>query len=455
MDARPGASLLPKGLAWRLEPNSDLVVQLHMVPSGKPETIQPSIALYFTDDPPERTPTMLRLSVQDINIEPGEGSYSVRDSFMLPVEVDLLALQPHAHYLARDVKGVATFPDGTTRTLIAIPDWDLRWQHVYRFETAVPLPKGTIVSMEYLYDNSPRNPRNPAQPPKHVYWGQRSEEEMGDLWFQLQTRTDRDRAALTDPVEVKMITTDTVGYEELIKRDPSRTQLRDDVAVLYLALERPSDAVRHFEAVVQVKPDFAPAHFNLATALTSAGRFDEAVAQYRRALELQPAYAQAHNNLGAVLLRLNRPAEAAGEFRQAIILDPAISDAHLNLGNLLRVNNQPADAVAEFREAVRGQPDSVSALAGLASLLATTADASIRRPSEAVSLAERAATLTTRQDASTLDVLAAAYAASGDFDRAVTVASEALALNPPAALATGIRARQDLYKQRCLTKSRR
>jgi len=254
---------------------------------------------------------------------------------------------------------------------------------------------------------------------------------MGDLWFQLQTRTDRDRAVLRDPVEVKMIATDTVGYEELIKRDPSRAQLHDDVAVLYLALDRPVDAVRHFEAVTQLKAQSAPAHFNLATALTSAGRFDEAVTQYRLALELQPTYALAHNNLGAVLLRLNRPGEAAAEFRQAIILDPGISDAHLNLGNLLRVNNQPADAVAEFREAVRTQPDSVSALEGLASLLATSADAAVRRPAEAVSLAERAATLTVRQDASTLDVLAASYAAAGDYDRAAAVADEALALGPP------------------------
>ena len=66
------APFLPKGLAWRLEPNSYLVIQVHMVPSGKPEVIQPSIGLYFTDDVPDRTPTMMRLSVQDIDIAPGE-----------------------------------------------------------------------------------------------------------------------------------------------------------------------------------------------------------------------------------------------------------------------------------------------------------------------------------------------------------------------------------------------
>ena len=211
---------------------------------------------------------------------------------------------------------------------------------------------------------------------------------------------------------------------------------------------RPLDASRHFEEVARLKPQSAPAHFNLATALAAPGRLEEAVGQYQQALTLQPSYALAHNNLGAVLLRQNRQAEAAAEFRRAIVLDAGLSDAHLNLGNLLRVNNQPADAVAEFREAVRTQPQSVSALTGLASLLATTADPAVRRPAEAVSLAEKATTLTSRQDASTLDVLAAAYAAAGDFERAISVAGEALGLNPPPALAAGIRAREQLYRQR-------
>jgi tetratricopeptide (TPR) repeat protein len=441
------APLLPKGLAWRLEPNSDLVVQLHMVPSGKQETIQPSIALYFTDDAPERTPTMLRLSVQDISIDAGNASYSIADSYVLPADVDLLALQPHAHYLAHDVKGFATLPDGTTRTLIAIADWDLRWQHVYRLEVPVPLPKGTTVSMRYTYDNSVGNPRNPSRPPKHVDWGQRSQEEMGDLWLQMLTRSERDRTMLQAAVERKMIAADVIGDEELIRREPARTALRDDIAVLYLALGRPEDALRHFEASAQLKPESAPAHFNLGTTLAAVGRLDEAIAQYRQALQLRPSYALAHNNLGAALTQLHRLEEAAGEFRDAVRLEPGLSEAHLNLGNYLRLLGSLGEAVAEFRAAVRTQPASVSALAGLASLLATAPDASIRKPEEAVKLAENAAELTSRREANALDVLAAAYAASGDFDRALSVSQEALGLNPPAPVAAGIRLRQDLYRR--------
>ena len=56
-------------------------------------------------------------------------------------------MQPHAHYRARDIRGVATLPDGSTKRLIDIKDWDFSWQHVYRFVTPLRLPKGTTVSM--------------------------------------------------------------------------------------------------------------------------------------------------------------------------------------------------------------------------------------------------------------------------------------------------------------------
>src|SRR5262249_17332354 len=125
--------LLPKGMAWTLEPGSDLVVEIHMQPSGKPEQVAPSIGIYFTDDPPDRTPVMLRLGRQNIDIPAGDDHYVVEDSFVLPVDVELQALQPHAHHRAREVVGIATLPDGTTKWLINIKSWDFRWQHVYRF----------------------------------------------------------------------------------------------------------------------------------------------------------------------------------------------------------------------------------------------------------------------------------------------------------------------------------
>src|SRR5207342_2394074 len=134
----------------------------------------PSVGLYFSDQPATRTPAMLRLGRQSIDIPAGDSAYTITDSYVLPVDVEVDAVQPHAHYRAHEIRGEATLPDGTVQPLIHIKDWDFRWQHVYRYVTPLRLPKGTALSMRYVYDNSVGNPRNPEHPPKRATWGQRS-----------------------------------------------------------------------------------------------------------------------------------------------------------------------------------------------------------------------------------------------------------------------------------------
>jgi len=194
---------VPNGMSWRLEAGSDLILQLHLQPTGKPEPLQVSVAFYFTDAAPTRTPLGLRLGSETIDIPAGASDYVVRDEYVLPVDVELLALQPHAHNLGRTMEADATLPDGTIRDLFAIADWDFRWQDVYRYTAPVPLPKGTTIRMRYTYDNSEGNVRNPARPPAHVVWGQNTTDEMGDLWLQIVPISSLDEAALRDDFRKK------------------------------------------------------------------------------------------------------------------------------------------------------------------------------------------------------------------------------------------------------------
>ncbi len=138
-----------------------------------------------------------------------------------------------------------------------IEDWDFRWQHVYREETPIPLPKGTRLSMEYTYDNSASNVRNPELPPARVFWGQRSRDEMGDLWFQLLANNDADRARMSAEITAKMTGEDIVGYETMLKVTPNDAELHDDVALLYLGMGFAANAVRHFQASAALKPESA------------------------------------------------------------------------------------------------------------------------------------------------------------------------------------------------------
>jgi TPR repeat/Redoxin/Tetratricopeptide repeat len=331
------APLVPGTFAWPLHPGADLVVQLHMQPSGAPELVRPVIGLYFSKERPTRTPAILRLGSQGIDIPPGQSRYTIKDSYVLPVDVELQAVQPHAHYRARDVRGTATLPDGTTRSLIHINEWDFRWQHVYRYATPLALPKGTRLAMEYVYDNSDANPRNPDKPPRRVFWGQRTADEMGDLWFQLLPRDHRDLATLNAETERKMTLEDVIGYETMLRATPADAELHDDAALLYLRLGRADKAAEHFKASLQLKPSSAKGHFNVATALSVLGDFDGAVEEYRQALAIDPRYASAHNNLASTLLAMGRNVDALRHFREAVGLDPSNAQAIGNLGQMLAV----------------------------------------------------------------------------------------------------------------------
>jgi Flp pilus assembly protein TadD len=350
------APLLPEDLAWHLEPNTDLVVELHMQPSGKPEPVMPSIGLYFGAAAPTRTPAMLRLGRQDIDIPAGDPHYIVTDSYTLPVDVELEALQPHAHYRARDVRGEATLPDGSRRRLIDIADWDFRWQHVYRFVTPPRLPKGTTLSMRYTYDNSAANARNPQHPPARARWGQRSAEEMGDLWIQVLTRDARDLDVLSAGFRPKVAAEDIKGYESEIDKHPRDAALHDDVALLYLELQRPDRAIAHFRASLALQPQSAQAHYNLGTALTVARQLDDAAAAYREALAIDPAYANVHNNLANVLLAQGHTEAAILEFRDLVRLQPASVVGLKNLAAAYAIAGQFDRAVETADAALKLNP---------------------------------------------------------------------------------------------------
>ena len=157
----------PDGMALRLDKGTDLVLNTHMQPSGKPEVIQPSIGIYFTDKPATEHPMLVQLDCDSqLDIPPGDNHFVVHDEFTLPLDADVLGIYPHAHYLGKDLEATATLPDGTRETLIHIKHWDLNWQAVYRYEQPVPLPKGTTIAMRYVYDNSEDNMANPNHPPE-------------------------------------------------------------------------------------------------------------------------------------------------------------------------------------------------------------------------------------------------------------------------------------------------
>jgi Tfp pilus assembly protein PilF len=383
LDWGPGHSpyVAPDGMAWPLQKSTDLVMMLHLKPSGKEETVQARVGLYFSDAPPTRVPTLVRLTRQNLDIPPGDKQYAVTDSFKLDVAVSVYTIQPHAHYLAKQIRGFATLPDGTRTPLISIREWDFNWQGVYRYTKPVLLPAGTTITMECLYDNSTDNPFNPTTPPRRVTYGQRTTDEMAELWLQVVTLTAQDRAKLAQAVLEKIGREEIVGHEKMLESDPGNLALHDDVALLYAKMGDLAGTARHFGESLRLRPDSPAAHYNLGTVLLMQGQRESA--------------------------------------RQ------------------------------QLNEAVAIAPDYVPALTQVAWMLATAADDRERQPDQAVRLAQRAAALTQPPTPRMLDVLAAALAATGQFDRAITLSEAALKLpGLDETTAGAIGRRLALYRQR-------
>jgi tetratricopeptide (TPR) repeat protein/mono/diheme cytochrome c family protein len=454
----PGQAAPPSDdLAWTMRAGTDLVVQLHMRPTGRVEQVAPRIGLYFAHNPPARTPAIVRLGRQNIDIPAAASDYRTSDAFVLPVDAQVVSIQPHAHYRARDVAAWARLPDGSSRTLMHIADWDFRWQDVYRLASPLWLPAGTTLAMEYSFDNSAANPRNPERPPVRVSWGWRSSDEMGDVWIQLLTRSDADRVQLARAARRQMTQADAIGSEVLIAREPTHVNLRNDAALIYRELGRPRDALEHFAAITRLQPRSPSAHYNEGVTLEALGREDEAIARYREAIRLDPSYALAHAAMGNYFYRARRLDEAMAEYRAALTgdateaglkADPTtLVNARCSLARALTETRRPSEAVAEYRAALTLAPDSTSCLINFAWLLSAHLDATVRQPREAIQLAERAVELTGRHSADALDVLAAAYASAGRFDAAVRTGEEALRLSSASSLTGEIRARVDLYRR--------
>ena len=511
-------SIGPGDLAWLLEPGTDLVLQTHLLPTGRPEALRATVGFFFSDTPPTRAPVVLVLDSRTIDIPAGEPEHLVEATYTLPVDVDALRVSPHAHYLGKDMKAFATLPDGTTRPLIHIPDWDFDWQDDYEFATPVHLPKGTTLVMRYVYDNSADNVHNPSTPPRRVVFGPRSSDEMAQLMLQVLPSDPGDRAALRQDFAREAVQVEIAGYEKMIRDDPGDYESHNALGLRTYGLGRHEEAVRHFEESVRLNPDFGDGHYSFGTVLARLGRLEEAATHLERSVQIEPDRVEAHNNLGGVLHSLGRLAAAAAHYRWAVQLDPDAVGARRNLGVVLRSMGRLDEAISTYREALerrpddlethsalgvalaeRGRPDAAidqfllvlegtpddpnahhnlavalaaerrtvdalghfrralevrpdwpASLSGLAWVLATDPDAGVRDPLEAVGLAERAAELTGRQEIKPLDVLAAAYAAAGRFDRAVDTAraalDRALALEQ-ADTADQIRQRLQLYLQ--------
>jgi hypothetical protein len=311
---KPGMIAKEEAFSWQLDPGNNLVLNVHMHPNGTSEAIRPVLGLYFTDKKPQKFPILIQLEHDGaLNIPPGVRDFAISDDFKLPRDATVLAVYPHAHYLGHLLEAYATLPSGERKTIVRIANWDPNWQSVYQYREPLLLPKDTVISMRYHYDNSAGNVRNPNSPPKRVRAGNQATDEMGHLWL------------------------------EVLPAGPGDHRLEFEQAALMHRLAK--------------YPHDFPALLHLGTVLLSRLNPGGALPVLQAAAKSDPKSPEAHNFLGAALASLGRTREATEEFRVAISLRGDYSNARFNLGNALVKAGKLDEAISEYRRILEGNPE--------------------------------------------------------------------------------------------------
>src|ERR1043166_5702438 len=349
---KPGSTpnIEPEGIAWRADPGMYLVFSVHLRPSGKAESVNPTIGLYFTDKPQTKFPMLVELQRDaSIDIPPGARDYVVTDSFKSPLDLQVLAVYPHAHYLGKLLEGYATLPDGSRKWLIRIPDWDLNWQGVYHFKRPVALPRGSVITMRFHYDNSENNIRNPHKPPVRVRGGSQADDEMGNLWLQLLPAGAGDqRPALLEAL-----------MQQRLERSPSDFLANYNLGDLLLNRGKAADAIPYFERAWKAAPRNVIAATELGVALMSASRVAEAREQFKRALELDPSFTDARYDLASAEAASGEWERAAAEFQAVLRERRDDQNAREHLGEVLVLWGDQFQKAGNFEEAVKRYDDAI------------------------------------------------------------------------------------------------
>jgi hypothetical protein len=188
----PWAKLLrPRaGELWAVTPRTDLLLTTHLKTTGKKIDLQLQIGLYYERGKREelagKTSVIRLLHRGALEIPAGAPATALEDSVTLPQSINVTAIYPRAHFLARSFDAYATTPGGKQVWLLSIPKWDVDWVEVYRYKRPVVLPKGSVIHWKVTYDNSAENPHNPSDPPATVHGGVDAKDEVDAVMLEAE-----------------------------------------------------------------------------------------------------------------------------------------------------------------------------------------------------------------------------------------------------------------------------
>jgi tetratricopeptide (TPR) repeat protein len=203
------------------------------------------------------------------------------------------------------------------------------------------LPKGTTISMQYTYDNSTNNARNPNQPPRRVMYGVNSTDEMAELWLQVLPRNAADAEALDKDFQPRILNSAISYNTYLLGLDPNNAKAHSEIGKGNLFLNRRNEAFRSLRRAIELKPEEDEPHYFLGLLFRMNNQLPEAKAEFQTVILSNPGHYKAHGNLGLILLEEGNLADAERHLQSALQINPEDTIARNALAELARAKAGP------------------------------------------------------------------------------------------------------------------
>jgi len=232
-------------------------------------------------------------------------------------------------------------------------------------------------------------------------------------------------------------------WTDTLARNPKAWLAWNNLGRITLDSGRPDEAETMLRRAIQIDDRQHEPWNNLGICLMSRGRTDEALAAFRRAIALHPTGVSARENLGRALLLHGDWPEAVTVLSGVMALPQHSPNAELDLAEALVRSGQWDRGEAVARQAHERFPSDTRFHLILGVILRRKGASE-----EATHILEEAATLSERRDPVVLDALAMTLASSGEFDEAIRVEEEALALDAGAGADAVLNAHLEAFRRR-------
>jgi hypothetical protein len=170
------ATFFPEGTGVFIPKNTEITLQIHYTTTGKEESDQTKVGLYYHESPPEKEFYSLSPSNTDFVIPPFGKNVKLRVEDSIHRDITLYYVVPHMHYRGKSITFSVQYPNGIKETIVSVPDFNFNWQRLYQLKEPKFIPKGSKIIVEGVYDNTYQNPFNP-DPNEEVTYGIQSADE--------------------------------------------------------------------------------------------------------------------------------------------------------------------------------------------------------------------------------------------------------------------------------------